>query len=77
MHIAQIKTRGCGRSGADCRFRLFCSIRGQHVNPRPSVTVAGEIMRVNIKNIDDKIIHVSMCRVGEKNYLIPAALKIN
>ena len=39
-HTARIKTRGWRRSDADCRFRLFCSIRGQHVNPRPSVTVA-------------------------------------
>ena len=35
---ARIKTRDWGRSGADCRSRLFCSIRGQRVNPRPGVT---------------------------------------
>ena len=39
-HTALIKTRGWGRSDAACRFRLFCSNRGQRVNPRPSVTVA-------------------------------------
>ena len=41
-HTARIRTRGWRRSGADCRFRLFRSIRGQRVNPRPSVTVALE-----------------------------------
>ena len=37
---ARIKTRGWRRSDADCRFLLFCSNRGQRVNPRLSVTVA-------------------------------------
>ena len=39
-HTARNKTRGWRRSDADCRFRLFCSNRGQRVNPRLSVTVA-------------------------------------
>ena len=37
---ARIKTRGWRQSDADCRFLLFCSNRGQRVNPRFSVTVA-------------------------------------
>ena len=39
-HTAWIKTHSCRRSDTDCRFRLFCSICGQRVKPRPSVTVA-------------------------------------
>ena len=39
-HTVRMRTRGWRRSGADCRFRLFRSIRGQRVNARPNVTVA-------------------------------------
>ena len=39
------KTRVWRRSDADCRFRLFCSNRGQRVNPRLSVTVAYQIIQ--------------------------------
>ena len=45
---AWIKTRGWRRSDADCRFLLFCSNRGQRVNPRLSVTVAERAYRVPI-----------------------------
>ena len=44
-HTARIKTRNRGRSGADCRFQLICLIRGQRVNPRPSVTVTLGVAR--------------------------------
>ena len=39
-HTTPIKTRDWTRSDANCRFRLFCSNRGQRGNPPPSVTVA-------------------------------------
>ena len=61
--------RGWRRSDTNCRFRIFCSNRGQRVNPRLSMTVAYDICTAQQKN---KPFWTVLCIFSSRGFMVLA-----